>query len=355
MKFLLLVLFAIAFAQTATGAAEKCPPVKNKVIKRVHHVVIPINVPYPVYKELPFDGKPITTCPPNFKKTGNKCVHIVKTTDICPTQYSRISDTECIRVIVIDTIDQHALTCPPGYKFDKVKGCVLVNKIKYPKLPPIVIPKKPKPIHVLPPIKPIKCPKGYKQVGKYRCKKVLGCPKGTRKVKGKCVSKARCKQGELVILGTCVKTTKCPFGYGNVNGICVKGRKPTPKPKPKNCDEKVGIKKILSGFTTITKIKCSKRVTKKKITKTFIDILRGKKGKKCTAKNQKSRIAKSFDKLLVGGRSCTGINTSRKISKSFAKLIKKQCKRKGQKIINKSFSKLLKSRKGKAPKAPKKK
>lgn len=372
MKFLLIVLFAaIAFAQTTESTnPEKCPLVKNIVIKRVQHVVIPINVPYPVYKEIPFDGKPIKDCPPHFKRTGNRCTHIVHTTDVCPTQYSRISDDECIRVIIIDTIDQHASSCPEGYKFDKEKGCVQVN-FKYPKLPPLVFPKTPDPVPVLPPLKPIKCPKGYLQVGNYRCKKVLGCPKGTKKVKGKCISQVQCKAGEIVILGTCVKTTKCPFGYALVKGVCMKGKKPCtkcPKPEPK-CNESIGIKTIVDGFTTITKVTCSGTEQSEKISNSFIGLFT--KGQTCSGINTALKIEKSFgnliqkkqcsgsttakkietnfDNLVKKEGTCTGEKTTKKIRDSFGKIVKSDCKTKGEKKIMNGFKEILKPAPKKQP------
>jgi len=277
---------ALVFGQ----GVEKCPAVKNIVIKRVHHVVIPINVPYPVYKELPVDGAPIKECPEHFKRTGDKCIHVVKTIDVCPVQYSRISDTECIRVIVIDKPEHHSTKCPDGYIYDKAEGCVSHHVI------------------------PIRCPKGYRQVGKFRCKKVLGCPHGSRKVGRSCVHHIKCKKGELVVMNTCIRTSRCPFGYENVDGVCEKGRKHKPK-EPKECNTRLGENTIIHGFNTIRKTSCRGKAAKH-MSSSFEHIVR--KGQKVCSNGSKT-ILNGFRIML---EKCSKESKGRSILKGFNTLLK---------------------------------
>jgi hypothetical protein len=225
MKLFIFLLALIALA-AAQQPLEKCPPPKTILIKRVHTVLCPSNIPYPVYKELPFDGKPLTKCPEGYTLDGPKrCVSIVRSTDICPTTYSRISDEECIKVVVLDSIEDHALACPPNYVYDEKTGCSLPEdlKLKFPTLPPIVTPKDN--VKLFPKLTPIKCPFGYRKVGPYRCVKSIGCSRGFKLRRGKCIRTLKCKAGELVIANRCVIAQRCPQGLTKFGGVCTKATK----------------------------------------------------------------------------------------------------------------------------------
>ena len=190
MKTILFVLLALLFVNFAYG--EECPKPKTITVKREHVKTIPVNIPYPHYKELPEDAKFLRKCPPKFKQDGIKCIHKIKSTDICPADYSRISDSECMKIVLLDEPEDHVTHCPTGYKLDGKNGCVVTDEFKkqFPKVPEFVVPQEPKVKVELPKtMEAIECPEGYERKSQYRCSKIIRCETGKVLKQGKCVSK----------------------------------------------------------------------------------------------------------------------------------------------------------------------
>eukprot|EP01080_Neovahlkampfia_damariscottae_P000497 gene497-8011_t len=190
MKTILCVLLALLFVNFAYG--NQCPEVKTTTIKREHIKTIPVNIPYPHYKELPADAKFLTKCPPKFKQDGIKCIHKIKSKDICPPDYSRISDSQCIKIVLLDEPEDHVTHCPTGYQLNANKKCVVTEeyKNKYPKVPKFVVPQEPNVKVNLPKsMEPIECPQGYERKSPFRCSKIMRCETGKILKNGKCIRK----------------------------------------------------------------------------------------------------------------------------------------------------------------------
>jgi hypothetical protein len=187
-SFLLCVLLSLLFANLCVS--EECPKPKTITIKREHIKEIPVSIPYPHYQELPEDAKFLRKCPPKFKKEGDKCIHTIKSTDVCPKDYSRVSDKTCMKVVLLDKPEDHVTHCPNGYKLDAKVGCVVTkeHQKQYPDVPTFVVPQEPK-IKVPLPIgmKPLDCPQGYERKSNYRCSKIVRCETGKVLKNGQCI------------------------------------------------------------------------------------------------------------------------------------------------------------------------
>jgi len=165
---ILIICFLVAFIQgiysEKTTCCPVCPPPKILNITHYRTIQVPHHVYVPVFKTI---KRVVEVCPPDFNKTEEHCVKVVKMTNTCPPGYYRISDDTCEQVLIL-------------------KKTLIIT------------------------IKPLICPKGYIRKGKYRCIKIINCPKGFTKTEdGDCVeNKIVCPKGTFRIGRACIKHGK---------------------------------------------------------------------------------------------------------------------------------------------------